>query len=159
MAGLNSGLIGKTAPEVKLDLLGGGKFLLSEEKGHVVVLDFWATWCGPCMHGMPEVDRVIKEFDKEKVKYVAVNMQEDPATISAALERLKLEPQVALDIDGAASERYEVSAIPQVVVIDADGKVARMFIGVDVDFAEQLRESLKQLLNPAPPAGDEAAGQ
>ncbi|MCI0332358.1 MAG: TlpA family protein disulfide reductase [Planctomycetes bacterium] len=157
---LNSALIGKPAPEVKLDLLDGGKFRLSEEKGHIVVLDFWATWCAPCMQALPEMDRVIHEFQDEKVKYVAVNMQEDRATISAALERLKLDPAVALDIDGAASERYEVSAIPQVVVIDAAGNVARMFIGVDVNFADQLRETLKQMVAPPEPLpADDTAGQ
>jgi len=159
MSGLNSALIGKPAPEVKLDLLDGGKFRLSEEKGHIVVLDFWATWCAPCMQGMPEVDRVVKEFADANVKYVAVNMQEDRATISSALERLKLTPVVALDVDGVAAERYEVSAIPQVVVIDADGNVARMFIGVNVNFADELRASLKQLIKPAAPAANEAAGQ
>ncbi len=159
-SGLNSALIGKPAPEVKLDLLDGGKFRLSEEKGHIVVLDFWATWCAPCMQAMPEMDRVIQEFENEKVKYVAVNMQEDRATISAALERLKVNPAVALDIDGAASERYEVSAIPQVVVIDAAGNVARMFIGVDVNFADELRETLKQMVAPPqPPPVDDAADE
>jgi hypothetical protein len=51
-----------------------------------------------------------------------------------------------MDIDGAASQRYEVSAIPQVVVIDRDGNVARMFVGVDMNFAENLRQALQQLI-------------
>jgi hypothetical protein len=115
------------------------------------------------MQSMPELDAVIKEFKDKHVKYVAVNMQEDPATILSALERLQLQPTVALDIDGAASERYEVSAVPQVVIIGADGNVSRMFIGVDVDFAQHLREALTQMLDPeAKPsdgAASEAAGQ
>jgi thiol-disulfide isomerase/thioredoxin len=158
-AGVNSVLIGKPAPEVRLDLLDGGKFKLSEEKGHIVVLDFWATWCAPCMQSMPELIEVTQEFKDQKVKYVAVNMQEDRATISATLERAKLSPIVALDIDGAAAERYEVSAVPQVVIIGADGNVARMFIGVDPNFAEQLRQAINQLLNPATPAANEAVGE
>jgi thiol-disulfide isomerase/thioredoxin len=163
-AGLNSPLIGKAAPEVRLNLLDGGKFKLSEEKGHIVVLDFWATWCAFCMQSMPEVDAVIHEFEHKNVKYVAVNMQEDTATISSALERAKLNPTVALDIDGAASEHYEVSSLPQLVIIDADGNVARMFIGVSSDYAGDLRKALNELLDPplpsepaAPPA-EEAAG-
>jgi thiol-disulfide isomerase/thioredoxin len=158
-AGMNSALIGKPAPEVRLDLLDGGKFKLSDEKGHIVVLDFWASWCAPCMQSMPELDKVTSEFKDKNVKYVAVNMQEDRATISAALERLQLNPTVALDVDGAASERYEVSAVPQVVIIDANGNVARMFIGVDADFAQHLREALTQMLDPAAPPAAEPAGQ
>jgi len=158
-AGVNSALIGKPAPEVRLDLLDGGKFKLSEEKGHIVVLDFWATWCAPCMQSMPELIEVTQEFKVKDVKYVAVNMQEDSATISSTLERAKLSPIVALDIDGAAAERYEVSAVPQVVIIGADGNVARMFIGVDPNFADQLRQAINQLLNPTAPPANEAAGQ
>jgi thiol-disulfide isomerase/thioredoxin len=158
-AGVNSALIGKPAPEVNLDLLEGGKFKLSEEKGHIVVLDFWASWCAPCMASMPELDKITSEFKDKNVKYVAVNMQEDKATISGALERLQLNPAVALDIDGVAAERYEVSAVPQVVIVDANGNVARMFIGVDVDFAQHLREALTQMLDPAAPPADDSAGQ
>jgi thiol-disulfide isomerase/thioredoxin len=145
IAGLNSPLIGKTAPEIRLDLLEGGRFRLSQEKGNIVVLDFWASWCAPCMQGMPELDAVVEEFQDVNVKYVAVNMQEDRATVSAALERLKLNPIVAMDIDGAAAEHYEVSAIPQLVVIDREGKVARMFIGVDTNLADDLRQAIEQL--------------
>jgi thiol-disulfide isomerase/thioredoxin len=159
-AGLNSALMGKPAPEVRLDLLDGGKFKLSAEKGHVVVLDFWASWCAPCMQAMPEVDALVKEFAEKNVKYVAVNMQEDHATISSALERAKLNPTVALDVDGAASEHYEVTSVPQIVIIDADGYVARMFIGIDLNFSEDLRAALNEVLKtgPAKPVADDAAG-
>lgn len=157
-AGINSALIGKEAPEISLDLLDGGKFKLSEAKGTVIVLDFWASWCAPCMQGMPVIDHVVGEFEGEPVKYVAVNMQEDRTTIQGALERLKLKPAVALDTDGVASERYEVSAVPQVVIIDVEGKVARLFIGVDANFADNLRGALAQLLKRELPSG-EASGE
>jgi hypothetical protein len=109
------------------------------------------------MQSMPEVDAVIQEFKDKNVKYVAVNMQEDKSTISSALERATLNPAVALDIAGAASEHYEVSSLPQLVIVDADGKVARMFIGVSANYAEDLRTALNELLNPAKPPAAEAA--
>jgi thiol-disulfide isomerase/thioredoxin len=159
-AGLNSSFIGKPAPDFRLDLLDGGRFRLNQEKGHIVVLDFWATWCAPCMQGMPEMNRVIDEFEDKNVKYVAVNMQEDRDTISGTLERMKLSPVVALDIDGAVSQRYEVSAIPHVVVVDADGNVARVFIGINVNFADELRQALQQLTDKKDaPAETSASGQ
>jgi thiol-disulfide isomerase/thioredoxin len=159
-AGLSSSLIGKPAPEIKLATLDGGQFKLSDEQGQIVVLDFWASWCPHCMQGMPELINVTDEFKDKRVKYVAVNLQEDRATITGALERQQLGPLVVLDIDGAAAERYEVSALPQVVIIDSDGIVARMFVGVDLNFAEQMRQALKALVDAsaAPPAGD-ASGQ
>jgi thiol-disulfide isomerase/thioredoxin len=143
---VGTGLIGKPAPDFSLDLLEGGVFRISEQKGHVVVLDFWASWCGPCMQSLPQVDAVVTEFAEKGVKLVAVNMQEDRAAITSALERLKIKPVVALDIDGAAAGHYQVTAIPHTVVIDADGKIARLFIGSSPESAAQLRAALEDLV-------------
>jgi thiol-disulfide isomerase/thioredoxin len=145
-AGLISALLSQPAPDFRLELLDGGNFRLADRKGRIVVLDFWATWCAPCMQGMPEVYDVVQEFDDQDLEFVAVNLQEDRATIAAALDRLKIEPAVALDIDGAAAEKYEVSAIPHTVLIDQSGNVARVFIGADRNLADQLRDAIQQLL-------------
>lgn len=150
-AALASGLIGKPAPDVRLDLLGGGKFTLANHKGHVVVLDFWASWCGPCMQAMPEVDALVAEFADQGVELIAVNLQEDRAAVSSALERLDIDPAVALDVDGALAEHYQVTAIPQTVVIDAEGKVARLFVGAAPDLPNELRATLQSLLTRAAP--------
>jgi thiol-disulfide isomerase/thioredoxin len=152
--GLESGLVAKPAPDFRLELLEGGHFELSTEKGHIVVLDFWASWCAPCMQGMPEVNAVTQEFKDNDVKFVAINMQEDRLTIASALERLSINPPIALDIDGATAEKFEVSAIPQIVVVDADGNVARLFIGADSNFADQLRQTLQQLSEKKPQSSD-----
>lgn len=146
-----SGLIGKPAPDFRLDLLEGGQFALGEQKGHVVVLDFWASWCGPCMQAMPQVDAVVAEFAEQGVELVAVNMLEDRTAASGALERLKINPAVALDVDGAAAEHYQVTAIPQTVVIDSAGNVAQLFIGTGSDFPDQLRTAIQDLLKPPAP--------
>ena len=145
-AGTQSPLVGKPAPDFDLKLLGGGKFRLSEHKGHVVVLDFWATWCGPCVNAMPQVDKAVEELKDQQVELVAVNMQEDQKAIKGLLERLDLNPTVALDQDGKTAEKYSVTAIPQTVVIDADGNIARLFVGTSPTFGEQLSASLKGVL-------------
>jgi thiol-disulfide isomerase/thioredoxin len=141
-----SSLVGKKAPDVRLELLEGKRFDLAEQKGHVVVIDFWASWCGPCMQAMPQVDEVVEEFSERGVKLVAINMQEDRAAASSALERLKIHPSVALDTDGAAAEHYQVTAIPQTVVIDAEGNVAQLFIGSGLEFPAQLRSAIEAAL-------------
>ena len=100
------------------------------------------------MQAMPQVDAVVEEFAARGVKLVAVNMQEDHAAASSALERLKIHPAVALDVDGAAAEHYQVTAIPQTVVIDAEGNVAQVFIGSGLELPTQLRGAIENLLAP-----------
>jgi thiol-disulfide isomerase/thioredoxin len=154
VTGTESPLVGKPAFAFKLDMLDGKQFQLAGHKGRVVVLDFWATWCGPCMQTMPLIDGVVREFAGQPVDLVAVNLEEQPDQIKSMLERYKLKVPVALDHDGAVSARYGVTAIPQTVVVDREGKVARLFVGGGQGTADALRKALQELsaAKPAPPA-------
>jgi thiol-disulfide isomerase/thioredoxin len=145
------GMVGKPAPDFTLELLDGGKLQLSKEQGHVVVLDFWASWCGPCMQSMPQLDALAGELAGEDVRFYAVNLQEDRDAADAALERINVSTKVVLDIDGAAAEKFGVTAIPQTVVIDREGKVSALFVGARPDFVDSLREAVQKAL-AAPPS-------
>jgi thiol-disulfide isomerase/thioredoxin len=149
--GTESALVGKPAPDFQLDLLDGPKFRIAEARGRVVVLDFWATWCGPCMQSMPQVEKVAAEFRDQGVRLVAVNLQESPGDITAVLQRQKLKVSVALDRDGAVAQKYNASAIPQTVVIDRAGNVARLFVGSGPRLGDQLREAIKDTLTAPGP--------
>jgi peroxiredoxin len=151
--GTGSALVGKPAPDFQLDLLEGKTFRLSESKGQVVVLDFWATWCGPCLQAMPQVDRVTREFRDRGVRLVAVNLQEAPKQIASMLERHKLSLTVALDRDGAVAEKYAANAIPQTVIVDRDGTIVRLFVGGGPRLGDQLRDALRTLLPGEEPKG------
>ena len=148
--GLESVLVGKPAPDFELDLLTGEKFHLAEQKGKIIILDFWASWCGPCLQAMPQVDRVAHEYSDRDVRLVAVNLEETPERIKAALERLKLDTTVALDKNGRIAEKYGATAIPQTVIIDRDGVVARLFVGGGARFDDQIRTALDSVLSGAP---------
>jgi len=155
-AGMESVLVGKTAPDIDLELLDGKNFRLADCKNKVVVLDFWASWCAPCLQTMPQIDTVAREFAEQGVLLVAINLEETPDRIKTALERLKLDMAVALDKEGQVAERYGATAIPQTVIIDREGKVARLFVGGGARFDEQLRQALRTLLSETEAGGSQS---
>ncbi|MBY0587279.1 TlpA family protein disulfide reductase [bacterium] len=138
-----SSLEGKPAPDFELDLATTGKFKLSDHRGEVIVLDFWASWCAPCMMTMPIVDRVSREFVDQKVILVGINLEESPEVAGSALEKQKLAIMVALDIDGKVAADYEASAIPQTVIVRKDGTVAKVFVGASASFEADLRLAIQ----------------
>jgi peroxiredoxin len=144
--GTESPLVGKAAPDFELDLLEGKTFHLADAKGKVVILDFWATWCGPCLQAMPQVEKVAHELEGQGVQLVAVNLQETPDQIKATLDRHKLKVGVALDRDGIVADKYKAVAIPQTVVVNRDGTIARLFVGGGAHFEDQLREAVRAVL-------------
>jgi thiol-disulfide isomerase/thioredoxin len=145
MTGTESPLVGQQAFPFQLAMLDGSRFRLGAHKGHVVVLDFWASWCGPCMQSMPLVDEVVRRFADRKVELVAVNMEEQPEQVKTMLQRHQLKVPVVFDADGTVAAKYAVTAIPQTVVIDRDGKIARLFVGGGKKTAEALRKALEEL--------------
>ena len=142
-----SPLIGQPAPEVSLQLLDGTPFKLSEQAGKVVVLDFWATWCAPCMQTMPLVEKAMEQFDPDMVKLISVNLQESAQQIRPALERYKLNVTVALDTDGVAAARYAAKAIPQLVIVGEDGIVKQLYVGGGPKVVDQMTSTIKELVN------------
>lgn len=148
-ASTNFPLVGQPAPPLKLPFYsagadqGGKEFQIEDYRGEVLVLDFWASWCGPCMQVMPVVDQVGEDFADRGVKVVAVNLQEGAEEVTAALDRLQLKPHIALDRDGVAAQRYQVSGIPQTVVIGRDGRVANVFVGGGAQYEARLRAAIE----------------
>lgn len=151
ITGTESPLIGQPGFAFKLDMLDGSEYQLARHKGRVVVLEFWATWCGPCLHSMPLVEAVVRDFAGDGVELLCVNMEEQAEQIKAMLERHKLKMPVALDRDGVVAARYAVTAIPQTVVIDKEGKIVRLFIGGGKPTAEALKKALQELTGAKPP--------
>jgi thiol-disulfide isomerase/thioredoxin len=146
--GINSTLIGKPAPPFALDKLDGGSVRLSSYQGKVVVLDFWASWCGPCMKTLPVVSELVQGFEPEQVQLLAINIQESEVRVAAAVDRLQLASTVLLDSNGDVAASYMATAIPQTVVIDPTGIVRHVFVGARGDFSEAMKVAIDQLLLP-----------
>lgn len=112
-----------TAPEFTLPLLAGGKFQSSEAKGRVLILEFWATWCGPCRAAFGEYVDVLKTFDPGEVQFLAINVGEPPSVVAPYLERNGWKFAVALDDAEAVKAQFGVEGIPHTVVIDGKGEI------------------------------------
>ena len=137
-------LEGKAAPAFELEDLEGKKVKLEELKGSVVVLDFWATWCGPCRRGMPILDKVAQARKDRGVKVYAVNLEEDKDHVAAFVKETKLGLPVLLDADGAVGRDYGARAIPETVIIGKDGMVKKVLIGLhpEAELAKLIDEEL-----------------
>ena len=153
LPGIESELVGKPAPDFELETLDGQRFRLSDQRNKIVVLDFWATWCGPCVQMLPQLVPAVAKYRDRNVVLLAVNAQETPEAIRAMLSRLQLKMAVGLDRDGVVAEKYAAVAIPQTVIIDADGKIARLFVGGGPQYVDQLSAALEAVLTPATGAG------
>lgn len=122
-------LVGKDAPDFTLNGMDGKPVNLKDEKGAVIILDFWATWCGPCKVSLPGLNKLHKELSPKGLKTWAIDLEEDKAKIAPVAEKICPDIPVLLDEKSEVAKLYGVSGIPQTVVIGKDGKVKKVFVG------------------------------
>ena len=135
---------GKAGPDFTLRDLDDNSVSLRSLRGSVVVLDFWATWCGPCRASLPKLDALHQEISADGVRVFAVNLREDKATAQKFVDATGLKLPVLLDESGSVGQKYAVSGIPQTVVIDRKGVIRRVFVGFSPDTEAKLREAIRE---------------
>jgi len=135
-------LTGERAPDFALQTLDGDQVSLSNLRGSVVVLDFWATWCPPCRAEMPSIEKLRAEFG-DAVEFLGVN-NEAPATVRKFLDQQHYRLRVLTDRQRQVQRRYGVRAIPVVVVIGRDGVVRQQFLGAQSESA--LRKAIQSVV-------------
>ena len=107
----------------------GSEFRLSAERGHPVLVDFWATWCAPCLESLPILDKVYARLHERGLRAIAIETEGSDAKARVLVSRLGLQLPIGSD-EGALSERFGVTAIPYMLLIDSDGHISRVFRGV-----------------------------
>ena len=122
--------IGRKAPDFTLRDLGDQKVSLDQFKGKIVLLDFWASWCGPCQMTMPQMESLQKKYSNVLV-LLAIDMQEPIDVVREYVRSQGVHSRVLMDEDGSVSNAYGVEAIPVQVLIDKEGIVRRFQMGFD----------------------------
>jgi peroxiredoxin len=136
------------APDFTLKSAAGGNLRLSEQRGRVVLVNFWATWCGPCKVEMPHLNRLYEKYRSAGFVLLGVNVDDDPKAAVALAARLGVTFPVLFDAGKLVSKLYLLDSMPFTVLIDRDGRVRRLHRGyrdgMEVTYEQQIRELVKE---------------
>ena len=135
------------APDFTLRAMDGPNMRLQEQRGRVVMINFWATWCGPCRQEMPHLNRLYEKYKGSGFVLLGVNVDDDARNATELAAKLGLRFPVLLDTDKTVSKLYDLATMPSTVLIDRDGKVRyvhRGYLnGYEDTYEKQVREMLK----------------
>ncbi len=138
--------VGETAPDFKLVSLDGKSHSLSENKGKVVVVNFWATYCEPCRHEMPAIQNQAEKWKSNDVAVIGVNIAEKRFIVQSFIDQIGVKFPILLDDQEEIRRRYGVREYPTTFFIGNDGKIKTIKVGwMDESFIES---TLTGLLSP-----------
>jgi peroxiredoxin len=137
---------GGPAPPFTLAAQDGKDVSLTQYQGQVVMLNFWASWCGPCRQEMPLLDSIYKKYSKLGFTLIGVNVEPDS---KAAVDWLKQTPvsfPILFDKDSKVSKLYDVAGMPSTVIIDRSGKVRMLHRGYKPGDENEYMDSIRTLV-------------
>ena len=139
--------VGEPAPDFALRSLGDQNLRLSEHLGDVVVINFWATWCGPCRQEMPLLDEIYNKYKLAGLTLLSINIDDSAERAGEMAQTLKVTYPVLLDERKEVSRAYDVGSMPLTVLIDREGVVRYVSEGFKPGYEKRYTEQLRKLLN------------
>ncbi len=142
----SSGLEGHAAPDFVLKSSTGENLRLSEFRGDVVMINFWATWCGPCRQEMPLLDELYSRYQRVGFSLLGVNIDDDSQKAMAMVKELDVSFPVLFDAQKKVSKLYEVEAMPVTILVDREGTVRHVHHGYKPGYEQQYLNEIRSLL-------------
>ncbi len=122
--------VDEPAPDFQMPLFDGSVINLSDYRGEVVVLNFWASWCGPCRWEMPAFERMYQEYGDKGVMFVGVAISDDPANAQAFADEVGVTYPIGADFAGRIARVYRPTTMPTTFFIDREGVIRRRLVSV-----------------------------
>ena len=142
----SSALTGQVAPDFALKSSAGSNMRLSEYRGDVVMINFWATWCGPCRQEMPLLDDLYSRYERVGFKLLGVNIDDDSRRAMQMIEELGVKFPVLFDESKDVSRLYQVEAMPVTVLVDRSGVVRHVHHGYKPGYEQKYLTEIRGLL-------------
>ena len=141
-----SDLAGQLAPDFALKSATGENLRLSEYRGDVVMINFWATWCGPCRQEMPLLDELFNRYERVGFNLLGVNIDDDSRRAMQMVEDLGISFPVLFDDTKAVSKLYQVEAMPVTIIVDREGMVRYVHHGYKPGYEDYYLTEIRTLL-------------
>lgn len=142
----SSSLEGQAAPDFVLKSATGENLRLSEHRGEVVMINFWATWCGPCRQEMPLLDDLYSRYQRVGFSLLGVNIDDDSGKAMKMVQELGVSFPVLFDERKEVSRQYAVEAMPVTVLVDRTGTVRHVHHGYKPGYEEKYLTEIRSLL-------------
>lgn len=146
LAPANAASVQGKAPNFTLKSNTGKNIKLSELRGQVILLNFWASWCGPCRQEMPLLEKLQRRYSALGFTVLGVNVEEDPRKAKTLLKDISVSFPILFDTRNKVSKQYKVSAMPSTVMIDRDGNMRYLHKGYKPGDEAQYKKWVKQLI-------------